>query len=406
MSSIINNKSVMPLKHKIGWAMIILIPAIIWCIPNTEIFTGQLQNFFAITACAILMLGFEVVPYFIPSILLPVMYIIFKVASAEIAFSSWTNFLPWMLLMALLMINTLERIGLLDRVAYYIIIKTGGTYKGLLIGMVAIGIIFNFFLTGANHITLMPIAYGVCRSLKLEGTDAAAGIMFAAMLGANLPALIFYNPGYLGLAMGITGPAFGVTVGWLEALYHNLIFFPMIFVMLFFVGKMFKPKTPMQDIGYFKEKYESLGKTTLEEKKAAVLLCILVILLITNSYHKIGLGWCFILVASAFFMPGINIGTTGDLAKANLPLVLFVAACMGIGNVSTALNVGQIIANLVIPLLQNMGVLGIMCVVWCLSVLVNFLMTPLAAIAAFTVPMVQIAMDLNVNPLPIIYVMN
>lgn len=395
----------MSLKHKIGWIMTITIPLLIMLIPSNSLFTGQVRLFFAITSCAIIMLAFEVLPFFIPSILLPVMYIVFKLAAPVVAFSAWTTFLPWMLLTAFLIINILERIGLLERVAYLIIIKTKGTYQGLLIGMALIGILFNFFLTGANHLTLIPLAYGICKSLKLDGTQTAAGIILAAMLGANLPALIFYNPGYLGLELNIAGPL-GVTVGWLETLFHNIIFFPLVFIMIFIAGKMFKQDVQLPELDYFINKYKSLEKVTPEETKAIFILITLVILLMTSGIHGIGIGWIFVIMACMFYMPGINIGSQDDLKQVNLSLVLFVAACTGIGSVSSELNIGQLIADMVIPMLQNTNKLGIIIIIWILAVIMNFMLTPLAAIAAFTVPIVQISLDLNINPLPIIYILN
>ena len=111
-------------------------------------------------------------------------------------------------------------------------------------------------------------------------------------------------------------------------------------------------------------------------------------------------------MACMFYMPGINIGSQDDLKQVNLSLVLFVAACTGIGSVSSELNIGQLIADMVIPMLQNTNKLGIIIIIWILAVIMNFMLTPLAAIAAFTVPIVQISLDLNINPLPIIYILN
>lgn len=108
-------------------------------IPTNEVFTMQMKLFFASTLMGILCFAFETVNQTTVALALPLFWVFFKVAPATVAFQPWTQYIPWMMLSGLLMANVLESTGLLSRVAYFCILKTGATYKGILIGLAAAG---------------------------------------------------------------------------------------------------------------------------------------------------------------------------------------------------------------------------------------------------------------------------
>ena len=80
-------------------------------------------------------------------------------------------------------------------------------------------------------------------------------------------------------------------------------------------------------------------------------------------------------------------------------------SCMGIGSVATSLGLGAIIGNMAGPLLSGQNVYVLFLGIWALMFIGNFVMTPLAMMAAFTVPLIALGQTFGVNPLSIFYFM-
>ena len=181
-------------KSRIFWSITVLVPLAIMLIPTGEVFTSDIRLFVAITACAILIFAFETLPQLIPSILLPLGYLLSGLAPAQAVFGPWSTFIPWMFMGGILTANVLESVGLLRRVAYWCIIKTGGTYNRILYGIMFAGIILNLLVPSNAIIPLAAFTFGICKALDLKKSKAAAGIMLAGAMAALMPMFFFYNP--------------------------------------------------------------------------------------------------------------------------------------------------------------------------------------------------------------------
>lgn len=175
-------------KTKICTVLTVAIPLVLFLIPTSTNYTSEIRLFLAITVCGILLFAFEITDNIVPSLLLPAAYVMTKLAPGSVVFNFWTGDLPWMIIGAFLIVNIIDRIGLLKRVAYFILIKTGGSYKGVLYGLMAAGIIMNFAIPGNVYIPLIALAFGICVALGLQKTKAGTGIMLASAMGAILPA--------------------------------------------------------------------------------------------------------------------------------------------------------------------------------------------------------------------------
>ena len=53
------------------------------------------------------------------------------------------------------------------------------------------------------------------------------------------------------------------------------------------------------------------------------------------------------------YMPGFQIGTDDDIKNANFPFIMFVTACMSIGATAGSLEIGQMISNTALPMLEG-----------------------------------------------------
>lgn len=254
-------------KKQLSWFITFIVPALIFFIPTTETFSYEIKLFMVFTLWGILMFAFELMNTLIPSLILPFLYVIFNLVPMSVAFSAWTTTVPWMCLGGFLLANILERIGLLKRMAYWCIIKTGGTYKGIVWGMFFFGIALNLALPGGSAVGVAAFAFGICRALNLGRSQAAAGIMISAALGNLLPGYFIYYPGNFGILFSIGQSVAPITIDYTTYLYHNAIFIPFGFILIFLITKIIKPEVSIDGKNYFIQEQKALGKITVPEKK-------------------------------------------------------------------------------------------------------------------------------------------
>lgn len=384
-------------KTPIFWGITVIVPLIIMLLPTGEVFTADIRLFVAITALAILIFAFETLPQLIPSVLLPLGYLLSGLAPAQAVFGPWSTFIPWMFIGGILMANVLESIGLLRRIAYWCIIKIGGTYNRILYGIMFAGIILNLLVPANAVIPLAAFTFGICRALKLKRSKAATGIMLAGAMAALMPTFFFYNPNFA-VIMGAASPVFKETITWTEYFYHNIPNIAWAFFTIFLLTKLFKPEEPIDAKEYVCAEYARLGKITLPEKKGVFVTILLLTFLLTAQYHQIEIGWGFAIAGCLMYLPGINIGNEEDIKRISYPLVFFVTACMSIGATANVLGFGKILTATVLPMMEAGGTTLTLALVWLLCVASNFLMTPLAIWASFSAPLTEMAMILSVDP--------
>lgn len=72
---------------------------------------------------------------------------------------------------------------------------------------------------------------------------------------------------------------------------------------------------------------------------------------------------------------------------------------MSIGTVASRVGAGAFLTNAIPPSLQSAGFWSFLAIVYVFGVLVNFLLTPLAAMSAISPVLSQISLDLGVSPM-------
>lgn len=399
------NSKKMSKSDWIKWACTIGFPILVMLIPVNETFTGTIRLFLAGTLMAILMFAFENVNQTAVALALPFFYVLTNMAPSAVVFGPWTQFIPWMMVGGLLLAGVLEKVGLLRRVACKAIVLTGGSYNGIIWGLAFTGVLCAF--TGAGVVPMVALSYGVCLAMNTGKSPASAGIMLASAVGVLVPGTWNFMGPILSLGVGasVTGPM--EMLGFFEAWWVNMPSILFFLITIFLITKMMKPETAINGKDYFIKEVEKMGKMSLDEKKALLIVLALFLFLITGNgvLHHIEIGWGYAVFPLLFFLPGIEIANGDDIRKCNWGFIFFITACMGIGAVAGALGLGQIIAAAVLPYLQGQSSFLFFAFEWILLVSCNFLLTPLAMQAAFTVPLAQIALSLGINPMAVYYIM-
>lgn len=394
-------------KNMIKWAIIFLAPVLVLLIPTTEAFTLQQKKFLAITVWTIFMFAFELVDNYIPCIIMPFLLIITGVAGWDMAFSGWYKPIPWQVLGMFLFVNTLTRNGVLKRLAYTCLLVTNCTYRGILWGMYLFGLVFNLVLPGGSCVAMATFAYAICSALNLKQSNIAAGITLAGAMGYLMPGFFIYVPSNFGLLVNIASSVdSSITMNFLQYFMHNAIYVLLGFIMVIVVEKMFKPEHELDSKEFFRTEKKALGKMDREQILSALGLLVIFVCVLTSGFIGFDSTYAFVLVPAILAFPCFGVVKKEDIDAINFKFVFFIVTCMSIGFVAASTGISKTVVSIILPFMQNMGTYGVIALTWLMGVLVNFFLTPLAAMSAFGTSLTEIAVSLNMSPYPLLYAFN
>jgi len=398
MNATINKKTL------IGWiATIICTIAVLLGLKESTLFNWQQTVFLAITLFYILVTAMELLPNMIIAILLPLTYLFFQLAPATTVFNAWANSIVWICICAMLGANVLARIGLLKRIVFKCVDLIGYSYKKIIFAFAIVGLVLELVASSSGgYLIFAAVAAMFCTALDLKGTRTGAGLMLAMAL--SIGNMILYSPSTHGLLIGMANTVDStLSLDYVTYFIHNVPMLLFYFIPYALIPILFKQDAPI-DANLIKEETAKLGKMSKEEKVAAIITVAFVIALLTTNIHKVNMLYLFVLFAVAFYLPGISIGSEDDIRKVNYSLIFFIAAFIAIGSVAAALNFNQVVSALLTPMLSgSSNNVVIYSLVYIFAFIVNFLMTPLAAMAAFTTPITQVAIDLGIGVYPMLY---
>ncbi len=392
-------------NYLIKWAIIIGLTLACFLIPEGGIITMNVKLFFAITVFGLALAAFEIVPTLMISLLMPALWMILKVAPANVVLSPWMTTTPLMIVGAFFMAASLEDCGLLRRLAYYLMCKVKGSYMGLLFSIMIVTVILNILTSGRGYLIMAPLAVGLCMSLDGMQKNLGAGLASAVMVGGCTSHVYTYQASGWGVLMQMAGNYVGPTdITPLSIMLHNWPMFFVSLVIIFIAGKMFKPENGLGEITYFQTKLDEMGSISRREKINGVMLAIVLVYIFGVGWHKLDVNLGFAIIPWMVYLPFLNGADANTVRKINLEVVFFVTACMAIGTVATSLGIGVALAGVVESFLNgSTSAFAIMSIVFAIVFILNFLMTPLAIFSLITDPILMMVTQMGYSPIPFTY---
>ncbi|EOI55432.1 SLC13 family permease [Enterococcus gilvus] len=388
-------------KKCFRWFICLLFPLIVAFIPTSHDFTNSLRLFLVLTIFVILIIALELLPRLVSAILLPTLYMTTGLVPAETAFASWTSTTVWMVLGGLIFSNVLDETGLLRRIAYYVIRKCGGTYSGAVFGCFFIGIILNLITFCNGWLVASALVYGVCSAMNMKPSKEASLICFAGTIGATGCTVCLYYPGYFSmLETAIREVIPNYRMPMLTSLKYNGFFIIACILCIFILMKIYNTKSMAINVSkkLFDEKYLQLGEMSSKEKKAVIMVILLLAYLFSSTFLDLPAAYGFMIIPFLMYLPIIGIGKEKTLNTLNFSMVFFVSTCLGIGVVGANVGFGDYLTGIAVPMLVGKSNL-IVCVSFLLiGMIANFFMTPFAMLGGLAIPFVQIAATLGINP--------
>ena len=389
----------------IGWITVLLTTIAFICIPTSETFTPEIRLFLIFSVGAIAIVAFDLMPIIVPSILLPAFYYIFHVVPINVAYSAFTSDVFWMIFGAFVLTNALEESGLLQRIAFWIIKTCGGTYNKTLYAIYLVGLVLGIITFCGHYLLLITLAYGICMAMGFGKSKESLVIMMVGGIAALNVKIFAYRPSTMSLMVAqikTIVPDFNVT--FLDQMIYN---FPSVLMALSFIWlltKFYKTNTFVLPGGkeYFENEYKKLGKMSAREIKAAIMLSIIMLWIMTESIHKISSNYSFMKLPWLCFVPGINIGTEASIKKVNIGVIFFVAVCLCIGFTGTKLGFTQLVAKHIAESIGEVSPSVFLYIIVALGTLVNLILTPGAMMAVLPAPCSSLALNLGIDPMPVL----
>lgn len=387
----------------IGWLVTILTGIAIMFIPTSETFTPQIRAYLILSIGVICIVAFDLMDLVIPSALLPVAYYVFQVVPIQTAYAPFTTDAFWMILGAFVLTNALVECGLLMRIAYWIIKTCGGTYNKTLYALYLVGLVLGIITFCGHYLLLISLAYGICKAMGFGKSRESLLIMMVGGIAALNVKLFAYRPSTMSIMVSqvqTIDPGFNVT--FLDQMLYNSPSVLMAVSFIWILTKLYKSHTFVLPGGkqYFEEEYRKLGPMSIAEKKAAVLLIILMTWISTEPLHGISANYSFMILPWLCLAPGINIGTQKSVREINLGVILFVAACLGIGLVGTKLGFTQMLAAHIAESISGIGANTFIYIMLLIGTLINLILSPGAMMAVLPAPFASMCLQLGMDPMP------
>ncbi|MEE0435981.1 MAG: SLC13 family permease [Peptococcaceae bacterium] len=384
----------------IKWGVCIVLAALCFLIPESELFTWNVKIFIAITVLGLAICAFELVPTIMISILMPALWIFFKAAPVDVVMSSWVSTLPLMIVGAFFMAASLEQCGLLRRVAFYLLCKVRGSYLGLLISIFLIGVLMNIITSGRGYLIMAALAFGLCVSMDGMQKKLGAGLAAAVLIGGCTAHVYTYQASGWGLLLQIAENTVGpLDITPLSIIIHNLPMFFVSFFLVWLASKMFKLDEPLGEVTWFKEQLTKMGPISREEKVNAIMLTILLIYVFTADFTGLDVNLGFAIIPWMVYLPFLNGAKAETVKKVDYTMVFFIISCASIGTVASSLGLGNALADVMQRFLGgSANPFIIVALIFVIVFALNFLMTPTAILALMMAPVLTMVTNMGFEP--------
>lgn len=399
----------MNILRMIRWPLTIVLPIIVYFAAPADI-SPKAPLFMAMTSMAVLAWAFNVFPAIGVAALLTFGYTLGNVAPAEVIFGPWATVLPWISFAAVIIGEAMDQTGLARRLALTCLTLAGGSFLGLLWGFFLGGLVLALVLPSilARMVVLCAIASGIVDTLHLNPKSRmSSAVILMAFMAAAAPQFLFLHTSESFIWAFTMLFKDGSTVNFWQYVWHGSLFsiiYTLVSMAIVYVVKGRESLTTMGDAqAFIASSRKELGPVSSKEKKLMVIVLGMVLAFMVQPWTGVDPVFVFAVLAMLCYLPGIRILSEESIGKVEIMFLIFVTGCMSIGFVGGAVGFNAWAVQQILPILQGWGESMSVIIAYISGVAVNFMLTPLAATAAFTPSIGELGQALNMNPLPLFY---
>ena len=278
-------------------------------------------------------------------------------------FGAFSGSTIWLIIMVFALSAGIGKSGLLNRIAIAILSVFPPTYNGAVLAMMCTGTVLSPLIPSVNAKVniLIPFATSTTEEMKMKPrSKGALGLFAACYLPAYLGGNAFFTGSvYVSVICGfITSYATslnaeGATFDFVSWFVASSIWFVILLVGTYiFCAIVCRPAEKVEfSKTFFKERLKELGPMKREEKIAASVLVIALVLWSTSSFHGMDtgmIGWAAICIMCA-----LGLLEPSDFnTKIPWSLVIFIGSLLGMANYMSSLGWSEVIAGVLGPVLE------------------------------------------------------
>jgi sodium-dependent dicarboxylate transporter 2/3/5 len=348
-------------RVNLGRVLSVVVPFVIWFAPLG--IDAATKHGLAITSFMIIAWISEAVDYALAGLIGCYLFWALKVVPFNVAFSGFATDTPWFLFGATLFGIMATKSGLARRLAFAVMQGVGGTYAGILLGLVITDFLLTFIVpSGIARVVIMAaVALGFIEAFEVKpGSNIGRGMFLIITYAAGI-----FDKMIIAGAASITARGFIERVGGVEVLWSQwfIAYLPCSLITIVLAWRLILWLYPPEKqalpggAGYARREVKKMGGWTPLEKKTAALMGLAIALWLTDFVHHlspsiIGLG-----VGLAAVVPGIGVLNIDDMKRLNYMPVFFVAAAVSMGEVLVSTKGLDLLTNVLFawmePLLTN-----------------------------------------------------
>lgn len=328
----------------LGFPLGVLVFLLLYYMPTPEGLTGGGQVVIAVFATALVWWITEPVPTHVTSLMLMAMLVFFNGWAESDVLGVLGFSVIWLNVLAFILSSMLVKTNLAKRIALALIVRFGRRASWILAAFFALNLMLAAFIpaTAARAAMLLPIMIVVA---GIYGASNANPNNFGRNLFLqNLQAINFGSSAYMtGSNANLIAVAFILSMGGSRIYYTDWLFaaFPVVVAAMlisWWIGPRFVFKVPPEQqtpeveggLERMREKLHEMGRVTADEKKAALIFGLVIVLWVTDKLHLRVLGFEISAVMAAFIGAVIALFPRLGLLKwneADIPWHLMLFSC-------------------------------------------------------------------------------
>ena len=270
---------------------------------------------------AVLMWIVRPIPEYLIGVISAAILAIFFDQGASVV-SGFSNTGWWLCLWAGFIGAAIQTTGFGERVAYWILVKMGKTELMASYATNIANTVLSLMIPSntARGAVMSPMCDSICDGLgyKAGENNGGAAIMLSNLYTNTTNTWLFYTAvGANAIGMALVTEMTGKSISWIGWLQATFI--PATLILIFipwFCHIMFGPKGPDRkkvDITFAREKLKSMGKMSVNEKKAAGYFLLTLIAFCTNKWHGVSPNYVVFVTVFLYLCPGIGVCEFKDI---------------------------------------------------------------------------------------------
>lgn len=327
----------LPTRILIGRVLAVGVPVALWTAPFGLDRTSQ--HALAITSFMIIAWITEALPHALTGLIGCYLFWMLRVVNFGTAFSGFATETPWFLFGAGLFGMMATKSGLARRLAYMVMLRVGGGYSRILLGLILSSFLLTFLVpSGIACVVIMAsVALGLMEVFGLgRGSNVGRGIfMTLTYTAGSFDKMVIAGPSSI-LGRGLIEKATHIPVYWSLWL---LAFLPCALVTIFAAWRLvvwlYPPEKAALAGGaaFLETELRKMGPWTHLEKKSLFLMLVAIALWMTDLIHHVSPAVIGIGIGLVAALPRLGVLDQEDLKRLNYLTVFFVAAAISMGEV-------------------------------------------------------------------------